>query len=717
MLIRVKIMMTMILITIPIIIIGISAGVLSTGRSLTATIEDDLRVSVNIANQLISSEIDMLEVKALQIAQLILISESDPAEILPKQLNEYAQFLSLTILDRAGVIASSGISPAPAEFRESSYAQRAFAGERIFSSTERNPGNGDLVLYLCVPLGNRILVATIPGLYFSSYLSSITIWKTGHFFLIDADGYVLANIRHNWVLDRHNFIQQAVGNPRLQSIASVISNMTRGESGVGSYDIDGVERICVYCPVTRSRTGWALGLVAPLNESPLSSMRNGLLVIGIVCLALGSVAIFFTSKYLSLPYTQLEELKDIAESQSHAKSDFLAHISHEMRTPLNVILGLSELTIRSGEAEGKNLENIKKVHTSGVTLLKIVNDILDITKIESGKFECMSEEYDLPSLINDTANLNIIRLGSKPITFHLHVEGTLPAKLVGDGLRIKQIFNNLLSNAFKYTLAGRVDWTVSCAKDGDNVLLYSSITDTGIGIRKEDLEKLFSNFSRVGANKRHAIAGTGLGLSITRKITEMMGGSITVESEYGKGSTFTVCLPQAAVDDKTIGPKCAESLCAFRYTEHKRDMGDNLVRAHLPHVRILLVDDIPLNLDVAMGVLEPYGMQMDCAASGQEAVDMIRKGEPRYDAIFMDHMMPPGIDGIEATRIIREEIDNEYARTVPIIALTANALIGNEELFLSKGFQAFLSKPIDIMQMDGVINRWVIRDRAAEYCS
>jgi CheY-like chemotaxis protein/HPt (histidine-containing phosphotransfer) domain-containing protein len=304
-----------------------------------------------------------------------------------------------------------------------------------------------------------------------------------------------------------------------------------------------------------------------------------------------------------------------------------------------------------------------------------------------------------------------MRIEEKPISFKLFIEETLPSELYGDDLRIKQIFNNILSNAFKYTKAGIVEWHVSWDRNGNDIWLTSSVKDTGIGIRKEDMEKLFQNYSQIDYNSHRKIEGTGLGLSLTKRMVEMMGGNIIVESEYGKGSTFTIRFKQGHANDAPIGPAIVEKLKNFKFIDEKYQQHARLVRLPLPYARVLVVDDVEPNLVVVKGVLKPYGMQVDCVTSGKDAIAQIKKGI-KYNAIFMDHMMPE-MDGIEATRIIRNEIDNEVAKTVPIIALTANAIRGNEEMFLNAGFQAFLSKPIDINVMDAVIRQWV-RDKSKE---
>jgi len=442
----------------------------------------------------------------------------------------------------------------------------------------------------------------------------------------------------------------------------------------------------------------------------IKEVDRGLFLVGLICFGLSVIAAVIGSNFIKKPYEEIAALKVEAEESSKSKSTFLATMSHEMRTPLNAVIGLSELTL-DGKISGEEKENIEKVYTAGMVLLGIINDILDISKIESGKFELNPVEYSLPSLINDTITLNTMRIEEKPISFKLFIEETLPSELYGDDLRIKQIFNNILSNAFKYTKAGIVEWHISWDRNGDDIWLTSSVKDSGIGIRKEDMDRLFQNYSQIDIKSHRKIEGTGLGLSLTKHMLEMMGGNIVVDSEYGKGSTFTIRFKQGYVNDIPIGPTVVEKLKNFKFIDEKHQQHARLVRLPLPYARVLVVDDVEPNLVVVKGILKPYGMQVDCVTSGKDAIAQIKK-RIRYNAVFMDHMMPE-MDGIEATRIIRNEIDNDIAKTVPIIALTANAIRGNEEMFLHAGFQAFLSKPIDINVMDAVIRQWV-RDKTQE---
>jgi signal transduction histidine kinase/CheY-like chemotaxis protein len=396
---------------------------------------------------------------------------------------------------------------------------------------------------------------------------------------------------------------------------------------------------------------------------------------------------------------------------NQAKSVFLANMSHEMRTPLNAILGLSELSLEADRLNKEDYANLENINNAGMTLLNIVNDILDISKIEAGRFELILVEYDMPSLINDSVTQSILHKGEKQIQFILNIDGSLPSKLFGDELRVKQIINNLLSNAFKYTREGTVELTVGSTKEDGTVWVDIIVSDTGEGISAENLSRLFEDYAQINTKANRKIMGTGLGLPIAKKLAEMMGGTIAVKSECGKGSAFMVKLPQKYVSEDAIGPEVAENLKKFQHFDQKRKQGTKLARINIPYARVLVVDDMANNLDVAKGLMKPYGMQIDCVTSGQEAIDAIRSGPARYSAVFMEHMMP-GMDGIGATPKIRE-IGTEYAKNVPIIALTANAIAGNEEMFLSKGFQAFISKPIEIGRLDAIIRRWV-RDHEQE---
>ncbi|MDR3354627.1 MAG: response regulator [Synergistaceae bacterium] len=407
--------------------------------------------------------------------------------------------------------------------------------------------------------------------------------------------------------------------------------------------------------------------------------------------------------------TETLQAKEAAEAANKAKSEFLASMSHEIRTPLNAVNGLAELEMRKNLPQD-TLANLEKIYGSGVTLLNIINDILDISKIESGRFELIPIDYETASIISDTVSMNMIRIGSKPITFLLNVDEDLPNRLFGDELRIKQILNNLLSNAIKYTPQGVVELGFSCVREDGEIWLDCYVKDSGIGISEENISKLFSEYQQVDMMSHRTIEGTGLGLSICRRLVLLMGGEIHVESEYGRGSKFSVRIRQGITDPRPIGKENAENLKLFRFLEGRSRRVRNVDYVPMPYGKVLVVDDVRTNLDVAKGMMSAYdGLVIHCVTSGMEAINLIRKEEVLYDAVFMDHMMP-GLDGIETVRIIRNEIESEYAKTVPIVALTANAIVGNDKMFLENGFQAFLTKPIDVVKLDATLRQFV-RDK------
>ena len=400
---------------------------------------------------------------------------------------------------------------------------------------------------------------------------------------------------------------------------------------------------------------------------------------------------------------------EVAEESNKAKSRFLAAMSHEIRTPMNVILGVTEIQLQDETLTPAIREAFVQVYNSSDMLLGIINDILDLSKIEADRVEFSPVKYDLASLINDTAHLNMMR-NSKPIVFELNIDENAPAHLFGDELRIKQILNNLLSNAFKFTEAGNIKLAVSVAdgcdddSGGNDSTLILTVADTGQGMSTEQVNRLFTEYTRFNLEVNRAVEGTGLGMNITRRLISMMGGKITVDSEVGKGTTVVVHLPQKRVSDERIGKDLAENLRKFRVVSTTGSRAQ-ITREYMPYGKVLVVDDVESNLYVAKGLLAPYGLTVDIATDGFEALDKVKYGE-EYDVIFMDHMMPK-MDGIEATREIRM-----LGYKHPIIALTANAVVGQADIFLKSGFNDFISKPIDIRQLNAALNRF-IRDKQA----
>ena len=406
----------------------------------------------------------------------------------------------------------------------------------------------------------------------------------------------------------------------------------------------------------------------------------------------------------SVEITPIVESRQAAEEASRSKSNFLATMSHEIRTPMNAIIGISQIQLQKGNLTGENASALEMIYRSGNNLLGIINDILDMSKIETGKLELNPTEYHTVSLINDAVQLNILRIGLKPIVLTLEVDKSLPSLLCGDELRLKQVLNNMLSNAIKYTEKGHVKLSVRHETEGGTVTLHFIIEDTGQGIKPEDQKQMFSEYLRFNAGANRSTEGTGLGLSITKKLVEMMGGTIGVESEYGKGSVFTITVKQKGVDCEPIGGEIAQKLCDFTFTEEGRNLKPQISGVSMPHASVLVVDDVETNLFVAEGLLSPYKLMIETALSGFEAIEKAESGSV-YDIIFMDHMMPQ-MDGMETTRKLRA-----MGYTGTIVALTANALVGNDEMFTQSGFNDFLSKPIDTARLDIILGKWIPEEK------
>jgi signal transduction histidine kinase len=546
------------------------------------TVQSDMTVSSHIAARLISAELELLRKEAVIIEGKLEKQKDEEIREILKVFVENNIFLSLSVFDQQGWIAFYGRASPANTYLGSEEMRRAFAGETVISSPEWESG-GNLVSRIWKPLtGGRVLIVTLSGFLLSNLVEEFTIWESGSVFIADKKGVMIANTRDWLVEGRYNFIEMAKTKPQYNSIAMLLRRMIRGENGIVTYYFLDKNRICAFTPVPGSE-GWSLGFSAPVDESPISQIRQVLFISSAMFLGLGLIVAFFAANSVSIPYKKieeqnlrLEELKEVAENASDTKSEFLAKMSHEMRTPLNAIIGLSELELGSGNLNGEVAENMEKIYGAGVTLLGIINDILDISKIESGKFELIPVEYHIPSLINDTVNLNIIRIESKPITFRLHADENLPSILWGDELRIKQIFNNLLSNAFKYTDEGFVDWYISSEQDSDGFWLTSRVEDTGKGIKKEDIGKIFGEYSQVDTRSNRKIEGTGLGLAISLKMAERMGGTITVESEYGKGSVFSLRIRQQYSGAPSIGKETAENLALFNFTTERRSRNQKL---------------------------------------------------------------------------------------------------------------------------------------------
>lgn len=620
----------------------------------------------------------------------------------------------------------------------------------------------------------------------------------GYSYIIDSEGNL---VLHNKSMDYSNFyrvlnyVQMEGGKTAKQ----VQEDIRSGRSGMITYEQLGSSRYAYYCPL-----GFNAWTVVNIVSKDVVTQKTAALTRDLIMLSV-SAFVLFTALFVlaGIFWIQSQNQRHAAET----KSTFLANVSHEIRTPMNAIVGMSEVLLREN-LNRRQEECVRCIQDSGKSLISIINDILDISKIESGKFAIRSEVYDMRGLLNDIAAIAVIRIGQEPIRFRVEIDRSVPERMIGDKIRLQQIAINLIGNAVKFTDQGHIKLSVSVQEKNGSLYLQMKISDTGIGIKKQDISQLFISFNQIDTNKPHEKEGTGLGLAISKSLCEMMGGGIEVESEYGKGSTFTVTVQQKSAgarpllevkdpEEKTILIMEKEALFGDYYRSCLQQMnlpchictgrqvfeselhsgkyryiladkatieavlneavvtdarfgilvkqeeylsiaessryftvfvplfsfqilrmldwyenGESNTRGRMtgmqsvqpmPGVKMLIVDDNRLNLEIAQSLMEPYQMDIDCAMSGTDAVQAVLAKD--YDIILMDHMMP-GMDGVETLQAIRNLPDEKYRR-IPVVMLTANAGDGAQDMYTEKGFNGFLTKPVDMKEVTRIMERLV----------
>ncbi|MCL1941086.1 MAG: ATP-binding protein [Synergistaceae bacterium] len=571
-------------------------------------------------------------------------------------------------------------------------------GRRIaYSKPYIDAITGDIILDISINVndegGNDIGVVsqsiTIEAL--SAMLRNAASLEEQQVFLIDSDGIYVVDPDNNMTA-RGDFFQE-YGLEEYRDIILSAGNFSAA-----------VNDMMVYSSSIPT-AGWFVVSMIP-DDKIFSSVNDHIISIFLTPMLIIFFMLLVVLISLLIIIRRESTDKLTAERITREKDYFIARMSHEIRTPMNSVIGMSELAQRDyGTPRG--LEYISGIKNAGASLLAIINDILDFSKIESGRLEFTSEPYETASMLNDVLTIIRVQLGEKPLKLIVDSAPGIPRGMAGDAGRVKQVLLNLLSNAVKYTNEGTILFRLSASgafeasgEPGNTALLTFVVEDSGIGIKPEDMPKLFGDFSRVDEKRNSSVEGTGLGLSIARSLCRAMGGDITVSSEYGKGSVFTATLTQTVTDWEPIGD--AAAISAARSKAQR-------VTFIAPDAEVLVVDDFPNNLVVTEGLLRPYKMRVFTCLNGREAVELVKSRS--FDLVLMDHMMPE-MDGMEAAQAIRGLGESGFHSggnfaELPIVVLTAHAVSGMKEMFLAGGFDDFLSKPIETDSLDAMLKRWI----------
>ena len=669
-----------------------------------------LNISSMVENHLNTAE-NVLHVTADSVNHM-LISGSTPArihEFLVQETNNVSEQFDENYNGIYGYVMNrymDGLNWEPPEGydpkeRDWFIAAKEGDGDVVFVAPYIDAQTGNMIISVSRMLPDRqsVLSLDVQLKGIQSMMNELTLNGKGYGFIVDETGLIIAH--RNEEKKGTNLADEPGGAEYLKAIK---------ENGTGSFSyVLDKEKSTVY--VNSIMNNWYVVMVVS-DRQLYDEVRSQLVVNVIICtLIFVLIAAFYRYGYKNeQEYTKrMEEMKleeqkatyerrvlelekDAANASNKAKSDFLANMSHEIRTPMNAILGMDEMILRTSPADP-----IKKyaldIQSAGKTLLSIINDILDFSKIESGKMELIPVEYSFSSVMNDVVNMTMKKAQDKGLEYNLKVSDDIPSVLLGDEIRIRQVMLNLINNAIKYTHEGNVSIDVSFDRATD--MLWVVVSDTGIGIKNEDLGKLFGSFQRLEEDKNRNIEGTGLGLNITQRLVRMMDGTIGVNSKYGEGTTFTVQMKQTVIDRTPVGDFAQNIL---RSQEHREEYRPALIA---PDAKILVVDDNDMNLEVIEGLLEGTKIKVTTADSGQECINILRRD--RFDVVFLDQMMP-GMSGVQTLEGIKKD---DLAAGTPIIALTADAIVGARDNYIKEGFTDYLSKPVMFDALEAILLRYL----------
>ena len=587
----------------------------------------------------------------------------------------------------------------------------------------------DIVISICRMLSNGTDVISIDLTmnHIQEIVTDLHIMEKGHGFVVNQDGLIVA---HQDAAQRGgNLAEDAEQRALLEAIL---------EKRNGIFEMTmGGEKQTVF--VKEIADQWYVVIVVG-NRELFAEARQQTAVNVLICIVIFALIAFFYvigHKNEQNYSRRIEEMraeeqkqayearalkleKEAADRANQAKSSFLAEMSHEIRTPINAVLGMNEMILREStrargaEAAAPEVRDAfagitacaRNIESAGNNLLAIINDILDLSKIEAGKMDIVEGRYRLSAMLNDLSNMILFKAREKGLDFNIDVDAALPDSLFGDKVRVRQVITNILNNAVKYTERGFVRLTLrgdmpDGAAAGQTVRLVITVQDTGVGIRPEDVDKLFDKFQRLDLEQNSTVEGTGLGLAITHRLLDMMGGGIEVNSEYGRGSVFTVTIPQKIVSPEPIGD------FRKRLRTHVPASGDYRETFRAPEARVLIADDTRMNLSVAVGLLKGTQIQIDTATGGEEAIALAATRP--YDLILMDQRMPR-MDGTEALRHIRAQADGAN-RNTPVICLTADAVVGSKERYIADGFTDYLTKPIDSQALERMMMAYLPEEK------